>query len=124
MLNLINLREWKTKKIILQELENQGFRVDERNLRIQIEKHNQRFFEHHEEEFIAHGRKGYIKTKDSRIIKRSVEDGKKRALNLLWKYSRTKRALGEKDNLRFELEPIIGRSDDLSQREGCSQRQS
>ena len=111
MLNLINLREWKTKKVILQELENQGFTVDERHLRKMIEKHNLRFFEHHEDEYIAHGSKGYMKTKDNGIIERSVEDGKKRALNLLWKYSRVKRALGEKDNLRLELEKIIGRGE-------------
>lgn len=124
MINLVNLETWKTKKIILQELEAQGFKVDERSLRKMIERHNQLFFEHHEDEFIAHGSKGYMKTKDSRIIKRSVEDGKKRALNLLWKYSRVKKALGEKDNLRFELEKIIGRGDDLSQSAECSQRQS
>ena len=106
MLRLVNLTEWKTKKVILNELKEQDIKVDERMFRKMVENHNKRFFSHSEECFIAHGRKGYLMTKDPDIILKSIEDGKKRALNLLWKYSRTKRALGEKDNLRFELERL------------------
>ena len=104
MLSLIKLDEWKTKKEILKEYKDLEIEMDERAFRKLVENHNKRFFSHSEECFIAHGRKGYLMTKDPEIIRKSIEDGKKRALNLLWKYSRTKRALGENDNLRLELE--------------------
>ena len=106
MLSLIKLDEWKTKKVILNEFKDLEIKMDERAFRLMVENHNKRYFDHLEDSFIAHGRKGYLMTKDAEIIRKSIEDGKKRALNLLWKYSRTKKALGEKDNLRFELERL------------------
>lgn len=104
MLNLIDLTEWKNKKTILNEYKAQEIKMDERTFRKMVENHNKRYFSHSESDFIAHGRKGYLRTKDAEIIRKSIEDGKKRALNLLWKYSQTKKALGEKDNLRLDLE--------------------
>ena len=106
MLSLVKLDEWKTKKEILKEYKDLEIEMDERKFRLLVENHNKRFFSHSEDSFIAHGRKGYLLTKDAEIIRKSIEDGKKRALNLLWKYSRTKKALGEKDNLRLELERL------------------
>lgn len=117
MLSLIKLDEWKTKKEILKEYKDLDVQMDERAFRKLVENHNKRFFSHSENTFVAHGRKGYLMTKDAEIIRKSIEDGKKRALNLLWKYSRTKKALGEKDNLRFELERmgvLDGRTQDAN----------
>lgn len=104
MLEIIDLSEWKTKEQILKEYHDQGIGMKERTFRKLVEMNNKCYYDHTTEWFIAHGNKGYIKTKDAEIINKSIEDGKKRALNLLWKYSRTKKALGEKDNLRLELE--------------------
>lgn len=104
MLNLIDITDWKTKKEILDDYKALDVKMDERAFRKLVENHNKRFFNHSEDTFIAHGRKGYLMTKDAEIIRNSIEDGKKRALNLLWKYSRTKKALGENNNLKFELE--------------------
>lgn len=106
MLDLIDLSEWKTKNQIIKELHDQDIKTDERTLRAMIEKHNIRYFNHLEKEYIAHSPKGYIKTSDYSIIKKSIDDGKKRALNLLWKYSKTTKALGENNNLKLELEDM------------------
>ena len=43
---LINLKEWKTKKQINKELQVYGVQINERTFRNQIESHNQQYFAH------------------------------------------------------------------------------
>lgn len=98
--------EWKTKKQILAEAKKDGINLDERSLRLFIERHNKTYWTHEVDEFIVHGRKGYKLTSDKEEIKKSIQDSKKRALNLLWKHSRTMKALGEVDNIKLDLEEM------------------
>lgn len=104
MLDIIDLSEWKTRKEILNEYNKLGIHVADRTFRKVVEENNKRFYNHETEWFIAHGTKGYIKTKDNDIIQKSIMDGKKRAITLLKIYRDTKKALGENDNLKLELE--------------------
>lgn len=102
MIDLINLSDWKTRKNILIELGN----VSDREWRKYVEKHNIAFCNHEVDTYIVHSNLGYKATTDRNEIINSIQDNKKRSLNMLWKYSQTMKALGEKDNLRFKLEEI------------------
>lgn len=106
MLNLIDLTEWKTKRVILAELKQNGVTVDERTWRTYVENYNMKYWEHEHDNYIVHSSKGYKLTDSAEDIRKSIEDGKKRGLNLLWKYSRTMKALGQKDNIRIDLEEL------------------
>lgn len=106
MLEGIDLRDWKKKKQIIKELEAKGEITDERVIRLHIEKHNILYCQGVNEDYIIHSNKGYKKTKDREEILASLNDYRKRALNMLWKCSQTKKAMNEKDNLRFELEEM------------------
>ncbi len=100
----LDMSDWKTKRQLMDELTERGIVMDERVFRKFVETNNKKFFNHELDEYIAHSSKGYIKTSDPEIIMKSIEDGKKRALNLLWKYSRVMKALGEEINLRVDFE--------------------
>lgn len=102
MIDLINLSDWKTRKNILIELGN----VSDREWRLYVEKHNIAYCKHEVDTYIVHSSKGYKLTTDKQEIIDSIKDNKKRSLNMLWKYSQTMRALGEKDNIRFEIEEM------------------
>lgn len=104
MLEIIDLSEWKKKEQILEEYKELGIGMKERTFRKLVEMNNKCYYDHTTEWFVAHGNKGYIKTKDPEIIKKSISDGKKRAIALLKIYRDTKKALGENDNLKLELE--------------------
>lgn len=98
--------EWKTKKEIIAKAKGDGLKIDEREWRKFVERHNKLYWAHDVDEFIVHGRKGYKLTSDKDEINASIQDSKKRALNLLWKYSQTRKALGEVDNIKFDLEEL------------------
>lgn len=99
--DLIDLSEWKKKSQILEELETGGIKIDERRLRKLIELQNNLYCEHETKNFIVHSSKGYKVTTDREEILKSVADNHKRAINLLYKESKTKKALGE--NMNFNL---------------------
>ena len=106
LIDYVDLRDWKKKKEILSELfENYG-KVDERTWRLYVAEYNTRFWEHEVDTFIVHSAKGYKLTNDKDEICNSLGDMKKRSLNMLWKYSRTMKALGEKDNIMLDLKEM------------------
>lgn len=102
MIDLINLSDWKTRKNILIELGN----VSDREWRLYVEKNNIAFCKHETDKYIVHSNLGYKATTDRDEIIASIQDNKKRSLNMLWKYSQTMKALGEKDNIKFDLESM------------------
>jgi hypothetical protein len=102
MVEFIDLSDWKTKKQILLELGN----VSEREWRKAVEKHNIAYCKHEVDTYIVHSKLGYKLTQDKQEIIDSIKDNKKRSLNMLWKYSQTMKALGEKDNIKFDLESM------------------
>lgn len=103
MFELLDLKEWKKKKDILKELKNNGVRMSERAWRKSVELHNKRYFEHQTDKFLAHSVKGYKLTDNKDEIINSAKDYRKRAMDLLVKYSKTLKAMGENDNVRFEI---------------------
>ena len=98
--------DWKTKNQIIIEAYKDGIKIHERAFRKYVENHNKKFWSHEVDEFIVHGRKGYKLTKNKEEINKSIQDSKKRAMNMLWKWSKTRKALGETDNIKFELEEL------------------
>lgn len=94
--------EWKTKKVILNELRNDGIYINERNFRLKIELLNELYVEHVIDYFIVHSSKGYKKTTIPEEIIESVKENHKRAMNLLTKEAKIKRALMEKRNISFD----------------------
>lgn len=106
MIDFVDLSEWKTKKVIIEEAKKNGVTFDERAWRMFVENYNKKYWAHEEENFIVHSNKGYKLTSDKQEIKESIKDSKKRGLNLLWKHSKTMKALGEVDNLRMDLEEL------------------
>ena len=98
--------DWKTKNQIIIEAYKDGIKLHERVWRKFVEDYNKKYWSHEVDNFIVHGRRGYKLTTDKEEIKKSIQDGKKRALNLLWKYSQTRKAMGEVDNIKLELEEM------------------
>ena len=98
--------EWKTKKEILHEAEEKGIIINERAWRLYVENYNKKYITHEHDDFIAHSKKGYKLTSDKQEIIKSLKDNHKRSINMLWKESQALRAMGEKDNLRMELEEL------------------
>lgn len=92
---------WKTKKEILQEMKNNDIIINERTFRLKVEMLNNLFMKHHIDYFIVHSSKGYKKTKSREEIIDSLEENHKRAMNLLRKERKVKRALLENGNLSF-----------------------
>lgn len=102
LLEFVYLKEWKTKKTILKELKEQGYTMDERTWRTFVEKHNKRYYQGLEQEYIVHSAKGYKLTKDTREINAALEDYKKRALNMLKKVSEGKKGMQNRMNSSFD----------------------
>lgn len=106
MIDKIDLTDWKKKKDILKELERNGIGTDERTWRYYVEAYNKKYCVHEHDTYIVHSNKGYKLTSDRDEIIASIEDGKKRGLNLLWKHSQAMKALGQKDNIKMDLEKM------------------
>ena len=102
--DLIDLTEWKTKKQIEEELKNEGVAISERFFRLQVERHNDMYFAHIKDTYIAHSDKGYKLTKDKEEIIKSIEDTKKRGIDQLSKYHKCLKALGENANINLRIE--------------------
>lgn len=101
--DLIDLTEWKTKKQINDELKVYSVQIDERKFRRNIEKHNELYFAHVKEFYVAHGSKGYKMTKDTEEIRESLRDSLKRGLDQLSKYHKGIKALGENANFNLSI---------------------
>jgi len=102
----IDLTKWKTKTEIPRELKTKDITINERQLRRFFEKHNNDFFNGQVDTFVIHSGKGYKLTSDKDEIMQHREDYKKRALNMLWKYSQISKAVGEHCNLQMDLKDL------------------
>ena len=105
MIELIEeyLNDWIKKRVILEILASKGVTMDERTWRKAVELHNEKYVEHETDRFLAHSSKGYKLTTNKDEILLSTRDYHKRAMDLLVKESKIKRAMGENDNLRLEI---------------------
>lgn len=102
--DLIDLTEWKTKKQINEELRVYNVQLNERTFRMNVENHNDLYFAHEKEFYVAHSSKGYKMTKDTEEIKKSLRDSLKRGLDQLSKYHKGIKALGENANFSLRIE--------------------
>ena len=93
--------EWQTKKTILNKMKENGIVLDERTFRLYIEKINNEYINHSSDVFIVHSSKGYKYALSEEEIIESITENYKRALNLLSKESKIKKALEENRNLKF-----------------------
>ena len=96
--------DWKTKNMILGHLLGCGVYVNERSLRQYIARFNKEYENGESEWFIAHGQKGYMMTDNNDLILNSLKDDHKRALKLLKRYGRCRKALSEKNQLSLDQE--------------------
>lgn len=102
---IIDMSSWKTKSILLKEYEDKtGVLLSERTFRQKIKENNSLFYKRKNDVFIAHSSKGYIATTNEKIIRQSIADNRKRALNLLYDESQAKKTLNEKCNFRLEID--------------------
>ena len=101
--DLIDLTEWKTKKQINEELRAYSVQLNERTFRKNVENHNELYFAHEKEFYVAHGSKGYKMTKDTEEIRESLRDSLKRGLDQLSKYHKGIKALGENANFSLSV---------------------
>lgn len=101
--DLIDLTEWKTRKQINDELRVYSVRLNERTFRKNVESHNELYFAHEKEFYVAHGSKGYKMTKDTEEIRESLRDSLKRGLDQLSKYHKGIKALGENANFNLSI---------------------
>ena len=101
--DLIDLTEWKTKKQINKELRVYSVQLNERTFRKNVENHNELYFAHEKEFYVAHGSKGYKMTKDTEEIRESLRDSLKRGLDQLSKYHKGIKALGENANFNLSI---------------------
>lgn len=98
--------DWATKKEIIARINQDGNAIHERSWRKYVEHHNKQYCSHEVDTYIVHSCKGYKLSTNKDEINASILEGKKRALNLLWKYSQTRKALGEVDNIKIDLEKM------------------
>lgn len=99
----IDITDWKTKRELLEQLRINGIKISDRKWYLFLEKHNLRYCDGLEKEFIAHSkRKGYKLTTNFELIRESWRDFEKTAKNLLWKASRYKKAYAEHKNISME----------------------
>lgn len=101
--DLIDMKNWRVKEDILNELSNMGKDIDERYLRFIFENNNNLFNEHERSLYIVHSKYGYKATDSELLIVQSITDLKKRAFNMLKKYYKTCKAIKERKNVRFKL---------------------
>ena len=102
--DLIDLTEWKTKKQINEELRVYSVQLNERTFRRNVEEHNDLYFAHEKQFYVAHSSKGYKLTKDTEEIRKSLRDSLKRGIDQLSKYHKGIKALGENANFSLRIE--------------------
>ena len=89
---------WRTKTEILEYLESKGCRTDERTFRERKKRYNKGIRDG-QATYIASGPKGYLLTADLNVIRRTRDDFKKRALDLLGEVSLMNRMLKEEGQI-------------------------
>lgn len=104
MLEYIDLSEWKHKQEIIKELSEQEICINERTLRQEIKRYNQKFYNHEVSDFIAHSSKGYKLTSNSEEILESIKDNHKRALDMLYEEAKVKKAIGQNYNMKIIID--------------------
>lgn len=102
--DLIDLTEWKTKKQINDELRVYSVQLNERTFRKNVENHNDLYFAHEKEFYVAHSSKGYKLTQDTEEIRESLRDSLKRGIDQLSKYHKGIKALGENANFSLSVQ--------------------
>lgn len=96
-------KDWHTKEQILYFLTKVcSLDVNERSMRQYFAEFNERYESGMTEMFIAHSSRGYILTSDQEVILNSLKDDNKRAVKLMKRYYRCKKALAEKNQLSLE----------------------
>ena len=103
------------EEIINKLLIKYDYFTNERQLRKMFEHYNKEYEAHHTDRyFIAHSRKGYKITRDTEDIRKSIKDNHKRAITILARETKIKRAMGEDLNIQDlsnEIDEQIKKSD-------------
>lgn len=94
---------WLKKKKILQEFKNLGIEINERNLRSIITKFNKNYGVT-SDFYIAHSSLGYKLTTKKEDIYQSIQDQRKRALNMLKQYYSALDAIGLQNQLSLDIQ--------------------
>lgn len=93
ILKVIKLDDWTTRAEILSRLHMAGIQMSDRAFRKWIVDQNENFYDGNSDWYIAHGDKGYKITQDPEEIMESVADLKRRAMDMLVKHRKARRAL-------------------------------
>lgn len=101
---IIGLDHWKTKNSLETQFKILNLKFEERTFRQEIEKYNKLYANHMVNKYVAHSDKGYVLTDDVNLIKESLIDYRKRAIDQLVKYSKGMRAIGENYNFKMQVE--------------------
>lgn len=99
--------EWRTKDQCVSWLNN-IFHLDisERAFRQFVADFNERYESGETEMFIAHSNKGYLLTADPELIMNSLNDDYKRAVKLMKRFWRCKKALSEKTQISLSPQEL------------------
>lgn len=93
ILKAIEIDEWTTRAEILKCLHMAGIQMSDRTFRKWIVESNEEFYDGKSDLYIAHSDKGYKITQDPEEIMKSVADLKRRAMDMLVKHRKARRAL-------------------------------
>lgn len=96
ILDVIQIEDWTTRAEILQRLHMAGIAMTDRSFRRWVADKNEEFYNGQSEFYIAHGDKGYKVTTDSAEILDSVDDLKRRAMDMLVKHRKARQALARR----------------------------
>ncbi|WP_290172151.1 hypothetical protein [uncultured Dubosiella sp.] len=96
ILDAIQIEDWTTRAEILRRLQAAGIPMSDRAFRKWVSDVNEEFYDGVSDVYIAHGDKGYKITKDSAEIIESVADLKRRAMDMLVKHKKARRALARR----------------------------
>ena len=103
ILDYLSFTEWKTKKQILTEMENNDFLMNERELRKSFENNNKRYAEGQVDFYIIHSIKGYKKTFNHDEIRNSITNNRKRAITMLIQANKTEKQMLRNMHIKMTL---------------------
>lgn len=103
IINILDFKNYKKKKDILEELQSNKIEINERVLRRTIEKNNKLFSEGIVEYYIAHSNQGYKKTSNWNDIKKSISNNRKRAITMLIACDKAEKQFQRRNNLKLNL---------------------
>ena len=104
ILEIVDLTDWKTYREINKEMRKYGIKMNSGNFQKLVRVYNELFYQRADKTFIAHSNKGYMLTKDTSIIKDSLNDYKRRAFAQLKNYWHGMKSIGAQLNLNFDEE--------------------